>query len=272
MFRCAKPSSLKSLAPALFQSCNKNTSSAALINVSTQKRNRYDVTIDLNFRVGSSEQLTQKLKEKGASLLAEKEFEDVYYDRVSGTDAYALGKKDTWLRKHNGEWKVKLPAKDEQTLRTHLGKAPESRIPHYQEHVGEKAIRRELNLQQDATKPNQKSLEDDLKSRGIIPFATIRTKQTKFQVSEQDKITLELNTTNFGYNLGKLAALVPNAKANNLEEAMAVLQRVVLELGLDTTTYAPDSVIEYIYQNHKTDYFKALVDAKIVRDPSSIGK
>jgi hypothetical protein len=101
---------------------------------------------------------------------------------------YALTKKDMWLCKQDGQnWTLKVPSEDE-SGRTHLEIDPANRLPSFREANGERAIRRELSLQQDETTAARTgvplpSLEEDLESRmNVVPYASFVNTVYKFQV------------------------------------------------------------------------------------------
>jgi len=101
---------------------------------------------------------------------------------------YVLTKRDMWLSNQDGMWFLKVPAVDE-TGRTHMDVDVHRRIPVYREAEGERAIRRELSLQQDETQEartgvRQPSLEEDLASRmGVVPYAAFKNTQYLITVS-----------------------------------------------------------------------------------------
>lgn len=259
---------------SLFQNAKKSKKVA--VATKSQKRTRYDVSISLRFVVPDEQKTIEKLKTANAKLEGESEESEIYYDRlpvpgrVPVSEAFVFGKHDTWLRDCDGEFRVRTPSKEEITNYAHTQKPVESgRLSFYQEFVGEKAIRRELSLQQDATKAEQKTLAQDLAERCIVPFATIKTKKSAYSLTNgPDNFLADIYSADFGYTVGRIGLIVPNAKARPIENSVNRLQAFAKDFGLDSTSYAPDIVIEYIYRNYRADFFKALVDAKVALDPT----
>jgi hypothetical protein len=151
------------------------------------------------------------------------------------------------LNKKNQDWECKSPSVENGV--SHLGK---SSIPTYRENFGELSIRRELNLQQDATKKHQNTLEEDLKKRDIVPFAEFSTKTTIYSVSPT--VTMYLDETDFGYKSGHLSCEMFNAEESQTQEVYKDLKKVLDDFGLHIPSYVNEPIAEYIKQKHPKRY------------------
>eukprot|EP01080_Neovahlkampfia_damariscottae_P007965 gene7965-12431_t len=219
--------------------------------LTTQKSFKHDLVTNVKF-VLSDKNITPKLSEK-ATLIFEKSSKNVYYD---SEDLY-LAKKDIWLSQKDGQWECKVPCLVDGL--SHVGK---QRIPTYSENFGEKSIRRALNLQQDATKKVQISLEDDLKQKkSVVPFAEFDVTTKTYSVSKS--ITMFVDETSFGYKSGYVSHQLLNAEEDHAEEAIVEITEVLKEYDLYVPSNVNSPITEYIKQNFPERY-EALVDAKII--------
>jgi hypothetical protein len=237
-------------------------------------------------------------------------------NRPKGNHAglYVLTKRDMWLVKQDGaNWLLKVPATDE-VGRTHLDLDPSKRIPVYREAFGERAIRRELSLQQDETlaartgKPLP-TLEQDLQDRmNVVPFASFmntqylinlpsapkekigenlspessemeesieNTELTKMSQTEDivEKylppvgvpLSLELESTNFGYAVGRLSVLIENPDEEGIDDKMASLMAVLNGLAVSFVDRANSPILEYLERQRTDTHFKHLVAASVAR-------
>jgi hypothetical protein len=225
---------------------------------------------------------------------------------------YVLTKRDMWLVKQDDtRWILKVPATDE-VGRTHLDLDPNRRIPVFREAQGERAIRRELSLQQDETlaartgKPLP-TLEQDLQDRmNVVPFASFMNTQyvislpsapyervgenlpnvSKLESSIRDTkltkmsetidvaevyadagvpLSLELESTSFGYAVGRLSVLIENPDEDGIDEKMTALMGVLHGFCVEFVERANSPILEYL-ERHRTDtHFKQLVAASVAK-------
>lgn len=124
-----------------------------------QKAFRNDLRFDVRFPISSENlnTLKEKIISNEGKLINEEKYTDEYYD----SSTYQLTSGDIWLRKRNGKWQCKAPFIEESKT-SHVGKTPKEHVPAYKYLNGEKEIRRELNIQQDATAKIQKTLEEGI--------------------------------------------------------------------------------------------------------------
>lgn len=136
-------------------SINKNTITPKIALSQFQKAFRNDLKFDIRFPMNEKVSIDAALKEFEGKLVSEETFTDEYFD----SNKFELTSGDIWLRKRNGKWECRAPWKEEDG-KIHVGKTPQEHVPAYKYLKGEKEIRRELNIQQDATAAVQKTLEE----------------------------------------------------------------------------------------------------------------
>lgn len=227
-----------------------------------QKCFKHDAVINLSFRVSQKDSFLEKLKSVG-TLVQEAQFEDTYFDSTETSlkeEPYTLSKGDVWLRKRSGGWECKSPLVSEGL--THVGKDRDFYIPTYSKLFGEKDIRRELNLQKDFNQ-SKTTLEEDLEEKGIVPFAKFKANLYTFSLGPN--VSLDVETSDFGYGCGFLKVNVPNAHEDAIEESHDMIQKYVETLELEVVPNTHDLIAEYIHKNDPK-HFKALLEAKVFND------
>lgn len=122
-----------------------------------QKAFRNDLRFDIRFPIDSNNlnSVKEAILANDGKLIKEEKYTDEYYDSQN----YQLTLGDIWLRKREGKWQCKAPFIEENKS-SHVGKTPREYVPAYKYLNGEKEIRRELNIQQDATAKDQKTLDE----------------------------------------------------------------------------------------------------------------
>jgi len=180
----------------------------------------------------------------------------------SNTKWYELSKSDSWLEKVDGNnWACRVPEKKPVTDESHLLVPRDRRVPKYRQLKGEKEIRRELNIQQDVTRPEQiRSLEEDLESRGIRPFTKIVTKESVFEL--ENGAQLNVIETDFGYTYAKLNRLCINATIEDVKQAQNELAEMGSELDLSLSPYMLEDIEEFVRRFRPTLY-DALVQSGV---------
>jgi hypothetical protein len=151
------------------------------------------------------------------------------------------------LKKRNQEWECKSPSIENGV--SHVGRPS---IPTYSEKFSEKSIRRELNLQQDATKKQQNTLEEDLKKRDIVPFAEFSVKTSIYSVSPT--VTMYVDETDFGYKTGHLSCEMFNADETQAQQMNKDLQKVLDDFGLHVPVHVNEPIAEYIKLKYPQRY------------------
>ncbi len=175
-----------------------------------------------------------------AEFLIQRVFIDIYYD----TNKYTLTRKDWWLRSRDGEFELKIPM---------AYGARERLTDQYQEINNTKEIASELNIKL------EDGFGDALAANGYSPFASITTNRRKYK---KEGFTIDLDTVDFGYELGEIELLVQNR--SEIARAEMEILDFAKRNGL---AIAPTrgKVREYLRRTSPVHY-RALIDAGVIRD------
>ncbi|KAL9658436.1 hypothetical protein ABK040_005980 [Willaertia magna] len=262
----------------------------------TQKAFSHDVEINIQFLYENQETVMNILKE--GKLESKINYDITYYDnvpqnevlpeyaevaknRAATTNEYNFTTKDSWLMKikHEGkealEWRMTYPFVE--SNKSHLKEPLVSRAPMYTNALGDREIRRYLNLQQDMTQEARTgkklaTLEEDLRNRlGVVPFATYKVTESSITIHPKlDMANLQviLYDTSFGYKLGKLVCFVQNINKELAAELADHLQRILKVAGIKPLVqpHARKLIEEYLYRNRKDTHYKAMEQAGLRDD------
>lgn len=168
----------------------------------------------------------------------EKKFVDRYYD----TPSYDLTSKDIWLRSRGQKYELKIPILDQEQNKT----------DQYRELEDDGDISNFLQL------PAEGKLEEQLTKNGYSPFCAIETTRKTFT---DNKFTIVLDLTDFGYNIAEVELLINDEKQASL--ATQEIYDFAQNLGLPLSPVR-GKVIEYLRLT-KEDHFKALVASGTIR-------
>jgi len=167
---------------------------------------------------------------KGAEFIGEKVMKDVYYD----TKNWSLSTKDFWLRLRNNKWELKMPLHG-------LG-INKRKMDQYNELENENEIRNILKI------PLNKTLLEDLETNNYYCIASITTIRRKFK---KDDFTIDLDSMDFGYEVGEVELMVQNESEMNM--AMKRILNFIHEYGLEIVPVR-GKVLEYINRNNPKHY------------------
>lgn len=277
----------------MFTSSIRNNSHRLM---SFQKRFVHDVKVQLKLKVSNVDELKSRLQKFGIQQAGDVvKRERVFYDRVPDSEIYNPSKgeltaeekssqvqrsldqlkqkndkkwyelttSDSWLEFVDGKsWICRVAEKNPLTSSSHLDVKRVRRIPKYRILNGEKEIRRELNIQQDVTRPETiQTLEADLASRGIKPFTKITTVETPFNFEKGTQMTLI--ETNFGYSYAKLQRTCVNATIEATKATQNELADLAKDLKLESTPYLKEDIEEYIYRYRRDTNFESLLKSGV---------
>jgi thiamine-triphosphatase len=175
---------------------------------------------------------------KDADLFSDKHQDDTYYDSPD----YSLTCKDIWLRKRNGDFQVKLP---EHELGKKLG------FSHYTELETDDEIRNHFKLS------NSGDMEKDLADAGYLPVVNFTSQRRSYKL---DKFRIDLDITNFGYEIAEIEIVVDNQDGREAAENM--IRDFALSKGLEMKPIH-GKVLELICRKHP-EHYKALGDAGVL--------
>lgn len=156
-------------------------------------------------------------KTKGAKLLEQTSFTDVYFDAVNH-DLTLTGR---WLRKRDSKWELKI-----QKLKNDL------RIESNCEIEDEGGILNELRKTLTARYSNVirgcTSIKDIIQSTCCKQIASFTTRRTVFEMP--NGVLIDLDQASFGYQVGELEVVVANE--NDIEMAKETIQKTARLLGM----------------------------------------
>jgi adenylate cyclase class IV len=171
--------------------------------------------VEKKFKIPAN--FTRVLLQQGWKYLKEVHLKDSYFDTAS----YQLARNDFWLRKRDTKWQFKCP--------TQLEKHPDSvRIDRYEEIEDEKTIceRLALVLNAEITSIADKTADSVVVFLGLKPLAKFESFRSKYRL---DSFTIDLDKTNFGYELGEIELMCE--KTSDIEQATANIFEMAGKLG-----------------------------------------
>jgi adenylate cyclase class IV len=160
---------------------------------------------------------TRVLLEQGWKYLKEVHLKDTYFD----TECYELTRKNYWLRKRHTKWQLKCPTQEEKDRDA-------VRIDRYQEIEEEKAIIDCLAFVPKAKGSSivGKTTDTVVEIFGLKPIAQFESFRSKYQL---DSFTIDLDKTNFGYELGEIEVMCENK--GEMQQATANIFDMAKKLG-----------------------------------------
>ena len=181
----------------------------------------------------------------GAAFKGVKEFTDIYYD----TKDNRLYCNDMWLRKRDETWELKYPPKEKTATKASVQYCETANISCIIDTISPiltkvlfeqsdcclKQSDRSMDTCDDGkyhvTNSTQANvtihdLESLLKDFNCKPFVTYHTKRTKY---EHSGMTIDLDTADFGYEVGEIEKLV--SSETEVEEALRVIDSFFQTIG-----------------------------------------
>jgi len=180
---------------------------------------------------------------KDAEFQKEIKMHDVYFD----TDNYSLTSRDMWLRERNGSFELKIPLHGMDTIATR-------QVDQYRELENEKEIRGFLNMGEAS------DFKDLLAKKGYKPVIDMTTIRKKYRNGE---FTIDIDTTDFGFNLAEVEVLVKNeSEASKAQERIFKFVRIH---GFTPANKMGGKVIEYLRRKNRK-HLQVLVQAGVVAE------
>ena len=181
----------------------------------------------------------------GAQFLGEKTFVDIYYD----TADYKLTKSDTWLRKRDGKFQLKVAM---------FKRGSAGDMDQYNELENDKDIREHLNITKEG------KLEDALRDSGYGIFCQCKTVRRKYKKGE---FIIDLDSATFPdldgvYQIGEIELLVNSKK--DMPKAIEKISQFAKSNNLDLTLVR--GKVLYYLNTKRPKHIQALKEAWGVRD------
>jgi thiamine-triphosphatase len=239
------------------------------------------------------EDIKARLSQAGFELDTVKEMVDWYFD----VEASVLTRHDCWLRyrqslssdaDQTGQWELKrgqprtIQSKDE------VGSTKSSTLTVYEEIEGAAAVTTACSVLSDfnflptsssssSSTPNtapatsarnfQEHLVPQLgvSNTGLKPFARIVTQRTSWKSTDKcnwENLSVDLDTTDFGYAVGEVERVVH--RQENVEAARTQVQALIAELCNGVSDPAVGK-LEYFLKRNRPDIYQACVESGTIR-------
>jgi len=180
----------------------------------------------------------------GGEKVGEKTFSDTYYD----TAACALTSRDTWLRRRDGAWELKLPV-DAAAKRS----GGERTV--FREVEGTVEVNSALSELVDGA---GQTLEDTLRSAALVPFAEFSTVRTKWKLG---RASIDADIASFGHAVMEIEVMCANpSEVAQAEEEIAGVAELIGAKPLG----ALGGKLETYIRRHAPKVLAALVEAGIL--------
>ncbi|XP_022805315.1 thiamine-triphosphatase-like isoform X2 [Stylophora pistillata] len=166
------------------------------------------IEVESKFRVPPD--FEKVLKLKGAKLMPQTTFTDVYFDAPN----HELSLNGHWLRKRNNKWELKIQKlKNERWIESNREIEDENEILN-------EIIKRLLSLYPNIGR-DYKSVEDMVQGSSFKQIACFTTNRTVYKMP--DGVVVDLDQASFGYQVGELEVLVSSEKS--VEVAKELIQK-----------------------------------------------
>ena len=172
------------------------------------------IEVERKFHLPDTAALEDHLSQLGASLIASSSFTDIYYD----TSECHLALSDHWLRQRGNKWELKCAPPN------HRNNREDQRNTQYAEYDCPGKIANILSdLLGDSGK---KDLSQTLESLGCEVLAKYTTVRRTYSL---DDMTVDLDTTDFGYSVGEIEVMVD--REEEMAHALMKVDQLAQKLG-----------------------------------------
>ncbi|CAG8454372.1 12504_t:CDS:1 [Acaulospora colombiana] len=187
-------------------------------NIPQQKKGHFEIERKFVFDVTKIPVLERNggpIKFESVKFICTKSFTDIYYD-VDGND-YPLTSQDIWLRQRDEKWQCKTPMDLVTSMDSYHELEDLNKISDY---LGQVLVARNPSIPKDSQSfglwLNEKF--------SLTPFCMIKTTRQSYLLD--NKFTLDLDTADFGHNVGEIELVVHSkAEVGDAEIRIARLLR-----------------------------------------------
>ncbi len=177
----------------------------------------------------------EKALTEGAQFLGEKKFTDIYYDDLN----YILTGQDLWLRQRDGKFELKIP----------MNKKLKERVSdQYKELETDGEILEYFQPGAGGT------LMEFMAKNEFNPFCTVTTTRRKYK---KDGFGIDLDLTDFGYNIAEIELMAESAE--NMDEATAAIIAFAKKHNIPAVDHVRGKVAEYLRINNPEHLEKLIV-------------
>ena len=155
------------------------------------------------------EALEKRVRELGGEVLRTVEFYDEYFD----TDDLKLTTRDTWLRRRDGAWELKIPAEARR-------QATGGETTAFREIEDVPAIAAELASLGVAGFPDDTTLK---------PFAAFGTRRDKYALNE---VSVDVDAASYGHSIMELEVMTDGSEGD-IERARGLIAAAAVDLGCE---------------------------------------
>ena len=155
------------------------------------------------------EALEKRVRELGGEVLRTVEFYDEYFD----TEELTLTTRDTWLRRRDGAWELKVPAESRR-------KATGGETTAFREIEDVSSIAAELASLGVAGFPDATSLK---------PFAAFGTRRDKYTLNE---VSVDVDAASYGHSIMELEVMTDGSESD-IERARGLIAAAAVDLGCE---------------------------------------
>lgn len=194
------------------------------------------IEVESKFEYDANDTRLQRLISESSPLETVK-YDDTYFD----TPTYELTKRDIWFRLRNNNLELKVPLQNS--------------IAHdcYEEITNWEGIRNYLNnlLNEKCFENVAQDVKQFLKQfYNMDPFAKILSKRKSYM---HDKFRIDLDETDFGFNIGEIELMVDNE--NKIEEAKSQIDTLAERFGIQVSGHHTRGKLgEYISRFNSEQY------------------
>jgi adenylate cyclase class IV len=198
----------------------------------------------------------EALIRKTAQFVAEKEFQDVYWDQ----GGYALTTNDIWLRQRSNKWEMKVPVDFQKSVR--LCDKKGDLMDQYRELTTPEEIKGFLveNFVPGAQFLSDQPIEEFLRDAHFSTFGTLTTVRRSFTL---DGVTIDLDkVAPTNYKLGELEVMA--AEEKDIETARAKIYELAKKLNINLSNRIHGKVLHYI-RERSPEHWKRLQESSLLR-------
>ncbi|XP_066538087.1 thiamine-triphosphatase [Hoplias malabaricus] len=225
------------------------------------------MSVEVERKFACETDIQEKLKDIGAVCIGQYRFTDQYYDSAD----FNLTLEDFWLRKREGSWELKCPAKS----RANLENKADKLCTNYREVTDLAQIKAEVmkvmknstEAAESSSKSSQREQTPDerwLKDLELVCFAeftTLRCSYTLESAGAAGKLRVDLDQADFGYCVGEIEVLI--SEGDDMQSAQQRIQKTAEKLGLGDEKKIQGKMDVYL-QRYRPEHYSKLIDAHIL--------